>query len=163
MGRIVKVLSFLRLVRHDANVSDVKVDPGGGANITGHHFADLGDDSFPLETDLAITQEVSGTGREDVVGYLDPLNTPVAQPGDKRIYARDADSGEVVVEIWLKNDGSVTVSNDNGSLTLKVDGEIDANGATITTDGDVVTSDNISLRTHTHIGNLGSPTGPPLP
>lgn len=122
MGRIARLLSFVRLTRNDANVSDVKVNPGGGPNITAEHFADAGDDSHPLITDYVALNEDSGSGRETAIGYLDPLNEPKAQPGEKRIYGRDADSGAVVVEVWLKNDGTAVVSNDNGSVTLRPDG-----------------------------------------
>lgn len=122
MGRIAKLLSFVRLTRNEAKVSDVKVDPGGGPNITAEHFADAGDDAHPLITDYVALNSDSGTGRESAIGYLDPLNEPKAQPGEKRIYGRDANSGTVVVEVWLKNDGTAIVSNENGSVTLRPDG-----------------------------------------
>lgn len=122
MGRIARLLSFVRLTRNDAKVSDVKVNPGGGPNITAEHFADAGDDAHPLITDYVALNTDSGSGRETAIGYLDPINEPKAQPGDKRIYGRDAESGAVVVEVWLKNDGTAIVSNDNGSVTLRPDG-----------------------------------------
>ena len=122
MGRIARLLSFVRLTRNDVKVSDVKVNPGGGPNITAEHFADAGDDAHPLITDYVALNTDSGSGRETAIGYLDPLNEPKAQPGDKRIYGRDAESGAVVVEVWLKNDGTAIVSNDNGSVTLRPDG-----------------------------------------
>ena len=121
MGRIALVKSFLRVIRRGANVSDVKLDPGGGPNITSEHFASAGDDSYPLPTDYAVTNDIPQTGGEVVVGYVDPLNTPKAESGDKRIYARDS-SGTVIVEVWLKNDGTAIVSNDNGSVKLRPDG-----------------------------------------
>lgn len=122
MGRIARLLSFVRLTRNDAKVSDVKVNPGGGPNITAEHFADAGDDAHPLVTDYVALNTDSGSGRETAIGYLDPLNEPKAQPGDKRIYGRDAESGAVVVEVWLKNDGTAIISNDNGSVMLRPDG-----------------------------------------
>lgn len=122
MGRIAKLLSFLRTSRNEAKISDVKADPGGGPNITAEHFADSGDDSHPLPGDYVALNTDSGSGRESAIGYLDPLNEPKAQPGDKRIYGRDSESGAVVVEVWLKNDGTAIVSNDNGSVTLRPDG-----------------------------------------
>jgi len=121
MGRIAKLLSFLRTSRNEAKISDVKVDPGGGPNITAEHFAAAGDDSHPLPGDYVALNTDSGSGRESAIGYLDPLNEPKAQPGDKRIYARDED-GVVIVEIWLKNTGEATVLNENGSITLQPDG-----------------------------------------
>lgn len=121
MGRIARLLSFVRVIRNGAKVSDVKVDPGGGANITAQHFAPSGDDSHPLPIDFVIIEDVEGTGRESVVGYVDPVSEPKALPGDKRIYARD-ENGVTVVEIWLKNTGEALISNDNGSVTLRPDG-----------------------------------------
>lgn len=167
MGRLAKLLSFIRTVRNGANVSDVKIDPGGGPNITAQHFADPGDDSFPLTTDYPVSIDVAGSGRESIVGYVDPLNTPVAQPGDKRIYARDANSGAIVVEVWLKNDGTATIFNssgnyilkpdgehkifnDNGTFILQPDGEFNINGARITIGGDIITASGVSLDNHFH-------------
>lgn len=122
MGSIARVLSFTRTTRpNGVKVSDVKSDPGGGLNLTSPHFSGPGDDSHPLEGDLAIlTESVRGGGRA-VVGYVDPKLEPVAQPGEKRIYARDS-SGAAIVEVWLKADGEVTLLNANGSFTLGADG-----------------------------------------
>lgn len=121
MGRIAKLLSFVRLTRNGAKVNDVKVDPGGGPNITAEHFAAAGDDSHPIPGDYVALNTDSGSGRESAIGYLDPLNEPKAQPGDKRIYARYED-GVVIVEVWLKNTGEATIINANGSVTLRPDG-----------------------------------------
>jgi hypothetical protein len=121
MGRIAKLLSFVREVRNGAKVSDSKVDPGGGANITAQHFAAAGDDSHPMPGDYVALNTDSGSGRESAVGYLDPLNAPKALTGDRRIYARSA-SGALVVEVWLKNTGEATILNANGSVTLRQDG-----------------------------------------
>jgi hypothetical protein len=123
VGRIAKLLSFVREVRNGAKVSDSKVDPGGGADITAQHFAAAGDDSHPLPGDYVALNTDSGSGRESAVGYLDPLNAPKALAGDRRIYARDA-SGALIVEVWLKNTGEATILNANGSVTLRPDGSI---------------------------------------
>lgn len=140
-GLIGRVLSFVRVTRNGAQISDVKVNPGGGPNVTAEHFAPPGDDSHPLPTDYAYTAPTPQRGRLAAVGYVDPLNTPQAQPGEKRIYARDTD-GVVVVEVWLKNDGTITAENGNGSVTLSADGSIlGRNGAgsfELQTSGDFV-------------------------
>ncbi|MCH9837701.1 hypothetical protein K0U83_18710 [bacterium] len=161
----------------------MKSNPGGGPNFTAEHFAPPGDDSHPLATDYQYSAPTPQAGRYAALGYIDPLNTPVALPGDKRTYARDGD-GAVVVALWLKNDGSAVLSNANGSVTLGTDGAIlgqngagqfelqaggdfVANGAKMTTDGDVVTSDGVSLRGHTHAqgddsgGSVEVETDPP--
>lgn len=128
MGRIAIILSFVRSLAGEAKVSDVKVDPGGGANITAQHFAPAGDDAHPLPDDYAATVPVQRTGSEVAVGYIDPKNEQKAQPGDKRIYARDPEDGRTVVEIWLKSTGEATTANENGSAVLSPDG-----GSTLTT------------------------------
>ena len=177
MGRIAKLLSFLRVTRNSTKLSDVKVDPGGGPNITAEHFAAAGDDSHPLPGDYVALNTDSGSGRESAIGYLDPLNEPKALPGDKRIYARGED-GVVIVEVWLKNTGGATIVNENGSVTLRPDGAIKGangsgsfelaaggdflvNGVTIDTNGNIstggklnaddVTADNQNVTLSTHI------------
>lgn len=155
MGRIAKVLSFVHTIRNGAKVSDVKADAGGGANITSEHFAPPGDDSFPLEGDYEFIADTSGTGREATIGYIDPVNTPKAQAGEKRIYARDPDTGAPVIEWWLKNDGSGIMSNVSGSIELAANGNIILNGVTITPAG-VITGasamevNGVEVDGHTH-------------
>lgn len=161
MGRIAKILSFVRSVIHGAKVSDVKVDPGGGANITAQHFAPAGDDSFPLTTDYVYIGNVPRQGNGVALGYIDPINEPKALEGGKRIYARDPSDGSVIAEVWLKNDGTVVTSNENGSYELKPDGsqkgdngsgsfELQAggnfvvNGVTIDTAGNITTAATIT-------------------
>ncbi len=121
MGLIATVLSFVRTFRNNANISDVKVNPGGGANLTCENVSPAGDDAHPLLTDFAVIVPVPRSGGYVAIGYVDPLNVQKALPGDKRIFARNS-SGDVVVELWLKNDGSATLLNSNGSATLKPDG-----------------------------------------
>lgn len=180
MARISKVLSFSHTEENGDKVSEVTVDPGGGANTSEIQYSPAGDDSQPLPDDFAVSTPVSGTGVYATIGYIDRKNDQKAEAGDKRIYARDS-GGVSKVELWLKGDGSAILSNDNGtvelkedgsailsndngSLELKENGEVEANGATIDTTGDVTTPEGVSLRTHTHnVTAVGSPTGPPIP
>ena len=180
MGRIGKILSFLRVTKNDAKQTDVKIDPGAGANVTAQCFAPAGDDSQPLPNDYALTSSVPQTGGAAVVGFVDPTSEPVAGPGEVRRYARDS-SGVTVAEQWLKSDGSAITSNDNGNIELLADGSIKlttpagvnvfntdgsvdfSNGAKLDASGDYISATGISLNLHTHIGNLGSPTSPPTP
>lgn len=160
MGLIALVKSFTRVVRNGAKISDVKVDPGGGANITGEHFASPGDDSYPLDSDYVILVKNRRSGGYSIVGYADPINDRKSNPGEKRTYGRDPSTGFAVNEVWQKSDGSVMISNALGSAELKADGELlHGSGAKITTDGDVVTSDGISLRNHVHVYTWTDPAG----
>ena len=118
-----KLLSFVRRTKNDAKISDVKLDPGGGPNVTAEHFSSPGDDSQPLPGDYVITTPVKRSGGWAVAGYLDPANEQKAQAGDKRIYARD-ENGATVAEVWLKNDSSMVVENANASVSIAANGNI---------------------------------------
>ena len=110
MGILAKSLSFVRVERNGAKLSDVKVDPGGGPNVTAEHFAPIGEDAHPLPGDYVVTSDVSGTGREAVIGYVDPKNESKAQPGDKLVYSREPSedgAGRIITEQWLKNEGTI--------------------------------------------------------
>jgi len=177
-SRIAKLLSFTRALFNGAKVTDVTIDLGGGNNKTAHHFSSPGDDSFPLKTDYLLTSSVPGSGKEVVHGYIDPVNDPVAQEGDKRIYGRDPNTGNVVNQVWLQSDGSIVISNSNGSILMQVDGTVNINGVTIDPSGTVIadtvdvatslTIDSIEMKTHTHTqandssGDSQVPTGPPV-
>ena len=142
MGRIAKILSFLRVVKNDASqskVTVVKCNPGGGANVTVEHYADAGDDSHPLTTDYVAIQPVKTAGAEVALGYADTINTPKAQPGDKRIYSRDVNSGAVIADIWLKSDGTIIGANANGQFMLAQSGDFTVNGLTIDINGNLTT------------------------
>lgn len=121
MGGIARLLSFVRRERNGASVSDVASDPGGGPNVTAEHFATPGDDSHPLPDDFVLLVPIQQTGRTAAAGYLDPNSSQSAQPGERRMYARDS-SGNVVATVWIKNTGEVLVENDNGSVKLRPDG-----------------------------------------
>jgi hypothetical protein len=148
---IARLLSFTKRTVGSVKLSDVKADPDSGANITGEHFATPGDGSQPLPEDYVVLVKVRGNGRYVAVGYADTLNESPAGPGETYKYARDA-AGAIKCKLWLKADGTIRGENDNGYFELKSTGDLEANGATMKTDGDVVTSDNISLRNHVHGG-----------
>lgn len=190
MGLIAKVLSYLQTERNGTKISDVKVGTGGGVNSTCEEFTDSGNDSQPLPDDKVVLIEIKRTGGKVVVGYLDPKKQQKAKAGEKRLYARDAE-GEEISQVWLQNDGTITVNNEkltfeitpdgalsatngNGSFNLADNGVFTVNGVTIDTDGNIdspatitanddVVADDISLTKHKHIGvTSGSAvSGPP--
>lgn len=144
MGRIGQLISFVRATVGTTKTSDVKVDRGGGDIRTAQHFSDPGDDSFPLPGDFPALLDQAGTGRDSAVGWVDPKNLQKSTAGDKRIYARNA-SGVQVVELWLKSDGSATLSNALGALVLQPNGDIVINGVTIAANGDVTIPNSLTL------------------
>jgi len=183
MGGLGKLLSFIRGTRNSAKLSDVKLDPGGGCNVTAEHFSAPGDDSYPLAGDYVVNVSIQRSGGSVVVGYLDPKNDQKAATGEKRIYARNS-AGASVVELWLKNDGTAVLENSNGRVTLApngnitmdgatisivgdsitITGETDINGATISASGEVTTASGVDLDTHVHSGVTpgGGNTGLPV-
>jgi len=154
------VLSFTRRVLNGDNSSDVKVNPGGGNNLTATHLGAPGDDSNPLPGDIAALLPLAAEGNQAVAGYVDIKNAGQAQPGERRLYSRDED-GNVVAVTWLKNDGQVLIMNGSGFVLLEAGGTVNINGAKITPGGDVVTASGISLDGHTHLYNdTGNPINP---
>lgn len=158
MGLIARVLAF---ALNSRDVPQVRVDPGAGANFTADY---VGDDIHPLPDDYAILVDVTGSGRAVAVGFHDSVNPPAAARGERILRGRNSSTGASVVSIWLKNNGSVVIANSSGNITLKTNGEVDINGATITTAGDVKTLTGISLMNHVHTSAApGSPTSVPVP
>jgi hypothetical protein len=182
---IAYVKSFERVKKGDANITDVLVDPGGKALINPEHFAACGDDSPPLDTDYAILVPTGRSGVFAVAGYVDPKNTQDAKGGEKRLYARDSE-GNVVSVIWMKNDGTVVVENENATSVTKPDGEIsntnaggyfkleaggtfEVNGVKILPDGTIITPKEVQtpkikvngkeIDEHNH-NETGTVTGP---
>jgi len=167
MGLISKILSFSRTTRtNGAKVSDVKTNPGGGANLTLEHFSAPGDDSHPLPGDYVASQKTPGSGRGAAVGYIDPKNTPLATAGEKRIYSRDS-NGDVKSSVWLKSDGTIiaetglvsltlnsdgtaALTNGTGTAQMLADGSVDINGLVISPAGAMATAAGPDYDSHVH-------------
>lgn len=188
MGFLGRLLSFVRAERNGAKLSDVKIDLGGGEILTANYAQPSGEDSQPLPDDTAVVVRLPQSGRVLIVAMVESDAVQSANAGEKRLYARDAARGEVV-QLWLKNDGTAVLSNDNGSFTLfpdgsqkganesgyyelKSDGTMDINTATIDPEGNIkatsvhapsIVADGKELTEHDHDINDGSsapgPTG----
>lgn len=120
MGIIGKLLSFTRTTRDNAKQADIKIATSGDT-LTAQYVQGAGDDAVPLPGDYPLCVRIERAGRVVVVGFVEPDATQTAQAGERRMYARDGDRAEVV-QIWLKNDGTLLASNDNGSYELRPDG-----------------------------------------
>jgi len=127
MGETAIIHNIIRTLRNGVTNTDITVDPGGGANITEEQFQPTGTDSQPLPGDYVIGVSVKSTGRKTAIAFLDPANAPQSGPGEHRTYSRDS-SGTPVTEIWLKNDGSIMINNDNGFINITAAGIIELNG-----------------------------------
>lgn len=120
-GMIGKLLSYVRAPRNGAQQSDIKLDAGGGDIRTATHAQGSGDDAVPLPGDYTVNIQVDRSGGVFTVGFVEPDALEIAQPGERRLYSRKPDRTEAA-QIWIKNDGTVLVSNENGSYTLSPDG-----------------------------------------
>lgn len=167
MSRVAEVLSSDRTVDEGAHGVDVKCDPGGNP-MTAPHFADSGFDSQPLPGDYVALGDSSGSGCEHVVGCADVRNEGKAEPGEARVYARDA-SGAVVVELWLKGDGALVIDNGSGKVELAAGGDVTINGVVIDASGNVkapgevtakATQAPVSLSSHLHPTGVGPSSSP---
>jgi hypothetical protein len=143
MGLISRVVNYARAVRQGANVSDVTHDSGGGVTHTGEHFQPSGHDCPPMSGDYVVTVSVQRTGSQVVAGCVDPSQQQTALPGEVRIYARDTSGGQSI-ELYLQRDGSATLSNGSGAITLTAGGTVDINGMTVDPSGNVATPGSVS-------------------
>jgi len=132
MGLIAKILSFTRAMRKEgSNVSIVKVDPGGGANLSPIHGSVPGIDAHPLPSDYALLVTTQRSGVHATAAYFDPLTQQQALAGEIRSHGRD-NNALMVNQVWLKNDGEVLIENSNGNVTLAPDGTTTINNASAT-------------------------------
>lgn len=185
MGFRADVKEFTRSTVEGAHAPEAKCDRGDGDGVTAYHFAPPGDDSQPLAGDDAFLSEDEGSGNVQALGYVDPTTEPKAGPGEKRIYAR-SEPGTVACEVWLKADGTITVTNGTATFELAPDGiatlsnengsiELAADGAASVSNGqgsiDLDAAGNVTVTTplgtfgaatHTHTTPFG-PSGPPMP
>lgn len=109
MGRIATVLEFIRETVGTNEIAQVKGDPGGGASFTAQHFDGTGVDAQPLTGDIMATGDSPGANSQHITGYADPKKRGKASQGERRLYCRDASTGEEVGDLWLKNDGTLVI------------------------------------------------------
>ncbi len=156
MGRVARVLELSRVDRDGVKVSSVKFDPGGGDVKTGDNYAGIGEDANPLPEDYAVAVDIPGAGGRVIIGYVDIKNAGTAEPGERRAYSRNS-GGDIVAEIWLKSDGSITITNDSGSIELQASGDANINGVTIDTGGNITTTGDITAANISALVKIDAP------
>jgi len=153
MGRLGKVIkSFIdKLSGSGSNAQFSSVEEFAGDQRTAQAFGPCNEDFSPPEScrtfDVPIGKD---RGYLLSIAYHNQLINPVAVHGEKRIFSTNQAGDTVMSEVFLKQDGSVLIKNSLGSFEMKVSGEFEINGATITIDGDFITAAGISLDTHVH-------------
>jgi hypothetical protein len=92
------------------------------------HLQPLGDDSKPLPQDDGWSDRTSENGNDVYFGAFD-YDNKIAEPGEKRTYARNAD-GNPVSHVYQKKDGTIIIANDSYSKTISPDGSwVETNGS----------------------------------
>lgn len=124
MGFIALLKSWKRVTKNGAEYAEGIIDGGGVTLKTSPHFSAPGDDSHPLIGDHPIAVSIPQRGGAAIVGYVDPKNAGITDPGEVRRYARNAD-GEIQGSLWLQDDGTNILSNDEVSLTQFPDGSFE--------------------------------------
>jgi hypothetical protein len=168
VGFLATVVEFLRSSDQGTPTPEVKFDRGGNDTVTGYHFAPPGTDAPPLPGDVGYLGDDLGAGNAQAVAYQDPKNAGVAAGGEHRIYARSA-AGELVAELWVKADGSILARSvlASSSVELGADGSISlanaTGGLTVDAAGNVTATTPLGTfgaGTHMHGSPFGPTTGP---
>ena len=179
-GRLGKVSHCERVIKGGVPAVEVLVELGDDEHpetVTAELLSEPGVDALPLPGDEVMIEEAEGAGETTANAFADPKNAGKAADGERRTYARDA-SGKVVVEAWLKGDGSGSLFNEKGKFTLLPDGSLSYNDGAFTVDVDgnakfkgevtamagtpTVPLPGVTLSLHTHNSGVG-PTTPPNP
>jgi hypothetical protein len=172
-GRLGKVLFAERdTTEEGAPVVLVHVNLGDDSNdevIKTQHMSLPGEDSIPLVGDEVVVEESEGQGDTTAVAYADSKNPGVAEPGERRQYARD-DEGTLVCEVWLKKDGTIALKSIAAGSKLDLNGVLIDQQGNITAPGEITamvgTADvplpGVKLSAHLHPTGVG-PTSPPTP
>ena len=121
MGLIGKILKSVI----KESIREITTEIYTNYNISSRHVSSAGIDSVPIEGDQGVSIVLDGTPGKTV--YIGVYPDPQAKAGEVRFYSRDSD-GNQKAEIWIKDDGNITISNDNGFCNLKDDGIIELNG-----------------------------------
>lgn len=138
-------------------ITRVTANPGANMNLTPRHFSAPGDDAQALAGDAAHLAKTGRTGSYSILGYADAKNAPRANAGEKIIYARDEATGAIVVEIWLKNDGTALMKNANAEIELSPTGEIKGENSNGVFQLDSSGNFNVNGVTIDSSGNITSP------
>lgn len=109
-----------------------QIEGGESDPADADHFSSAGDDSPPLPGDWALLVDLESEPAEEqfaVAGYSDDTEKKAA-PGERRLYARNP-AGEVVSEVFLTGDGTMTLTNTAATVTVAPDGAITLSGTSV--------------------------------
>lgn len=161
MGLIGKVIKsfFETLSGSGTEAQFSSVEELSGDQRTSQIFGPCNEDFAPPEDcktyDIRLGED---KGYLISIAYHNQLIQPVAEHGERRLYSTNKEGDEVMTEVFLKQDGTVLITNKDqpGYIRLFPSGVIMVNDATITIGGDFITKNGISLDNHTHSQGIDS-------
>lgn len=111
-----------------------------GQNQLCDQYGPSGEDAPPIKDDRILIVKVEGTGKYVAAGVL--TVSQGAKPGEKIIYSRDADSGDVKAVLSLLNDGTIKIDspkdmNIEGKGTITIKGKTKVTGGSFECGGTV--------------------------
>ncbi len=122
---------------------------------------EFGIDALPQKGAKAILLSLREKAHKIMVGIKRKVIDRKAKPGETRLYSAFGS------EVYLNEDGEIVIQTSSGAIiTMKSDGNIELNGNTKSAMNfedfkAVWDAFIVSHEGHLHLGNLGSPTGPP--
>jgi hypothetical protein len=152
MGRVGKILDSERVQSEGAEVTDLKVDMGGGDIVSVQLICPPGVDALPLAGEYVDFERSSGSGVGVANGTYDPKLEPKAEPGEIGFVARDA-LGSVVTQVYLRKDGTARIVGN-----VSIEGDLTVTGEVTAKSG----PQQVTLGGHLHPTGTG-PSGAPTP
>ena len=158
LGSVVK--SYLATVPGTgATAQWLAVEEFAGDERKAQVFGPAGEDFAPPVTTETLDIQL-GADRAFLVSaaYRNPNITPIAKPGERRMYSTDENGAAVKAEIHLKQDGEIYAGNDNASAVVAPSGAITITnpGATVTISAagavSVVAAEDIQLVSNSKAG-----------
>ena len=128
MGRIGRVIkSYIdKLSGSSTDAQFASVEEFANDQRTVQIFGPCNEDFAPPENCKTINIPL-GRGRGFLVSaaYHNQQIVPVAVHGERRLYSTNQAGDTVMTEVFLKQDGTILIKNDNASVTIAPDGAID--------------------------------------
>lgn len=144
MASIVKILSAVK----KKGKAFVKFTRKGKSDVQEtQQMAPFGLDSTPIENMVGLYVSTEHKGEPVLVGYIQP--EAITEPGESRLFSTD-ENGALKYYLHMKKDGTAEFGG-VGNFLVKFNELKTAFDAFV-----------IEYNTHTHTGNMGGPTSPPL-
>lgn len=156
MGRIGRVITAFigRLSGSGRNAQQIAVEEFAGDERKAQVFGPCNEDFAPPENAETVDLPLGdGAGLLTAAAYRNGAIEPVALPGERRIFSTNAAGDTVMAEMFLKQDGTILVANNNAAIAISPAGEL-----TITTTGKATLNIGDELEINSTKTTINNPT-----